>query len=253
MTLFANQLLAQTDTAWLMQLLTAGGWPGMVILGLLVLMSLVAVALIVEQSITLRRESIAPRSFSSHIAKQLSEANGAAALSYCGQQENSLSAVVRAGLLETDNALSGGGWSAVEDAMQSTLHAEAARYQRRIDYLSVIGNLAPMLGLLGTVVGMIFAFREVATTQGAATAGELASGIYQALVTTVGGLVVAIPSLAAYAVLRNRIDDRMAEVAEGASRAMMPLKRALHGKSTDRSNDVSNGQSNSVSGGATNA
>ncbi len=66
---------------------------------------------------------------------------------------------------------------------------------RRIEYLSVIGNIAPMVGLLGTVTGMIFAFQQVATTRGAAGAGDLAEGIYQALVTTVGGLVVAIPAL----------------------------------------------------------
>ena len=63
-----------------------------------------------------------------------------------------------------------------------------------------------MVGLLGTVFGMIFAFQEVASTQGSARAADLATGIYQALVTTVGGLLVAIPALAAFAFFRNRID-----------------------------------------------
>ena len=83
-----------------------------------------------------------------------------------------------------------------------------------------------MLGLLGTVIGMILAFREVAATEGAATAAELAGGIYQALVTTVAGLLVAIPSLGAYAVLRNRVDAMLAEVTQQADVATLPLKRA---------------------------
>ena len=84
-----------------------------------------------------------------------------------------------------------------------------------------------MIGLLGTVFGMIFAFQEVANTQGAARAAELASGIYQALVTTVGGLLVAIPSLAAFAIFRNRIDQLIAETGAQAQSAIAPLKRAL--------------------------
>jgi biopolymer transport protein ExbB len=91
----------------------------------------------------------------------------------------------------------------------------------------VIGNIAPMIGLLGTVFGMIFAFQEVADTQGAARAAELASGIYQALVTTVGGLIVAIPSLAAFAVFRNRVDQFIAETGKQAQTAIEPVKRAL--------------------------
>ena len=96
---------------------------------------------------------------------------------------------------------------------------------RRIEYLSVIGNIAPMVGLLGTVTGMIFAFQQVAATRGAAGAGDLAEGIYQALVTTVGGLVVAIPALAIYAVCRNRVDSLVAEVAHQSQHALAPIKR----------------------------
>ena len=82
-----------------------------------------------------------------------------------------------------------------------------------------------MVGLLGTVTGMIFAFQQVATTRGAAGAGDLAEGIYQALVTTVGGLIVAIPALAIYAVCRNRVDSLIAEVAYQSQHALAPIKR----------------------------
>ena len=72
---------------------------------------------------------------------------------------------------------------------------------------------------------MIFAFQQVAATRGAAGAGDLAEGIYQALVTTVCGLVVAIPSLAIYAVCRNRVDSLIAEVAYQSQHALAPIKR----------------------------
>ena len=76
-----------------------------------------------------------------------------------------------------------GGWEAIEKAMEDAMAEQSARLFRKIEYLSVIGNIAPMVGLLGTVTGMIFAFQQVATTRGAAGAGDLAEGIYQALVT----------------------------------------------------------------------
>ena len=72
---------------------------------------------------------------------------------------------------------------------------------------------------------MIFAFQEVASTQGSARAADLATGIYQALVTTVGGLLVAIPALAAFAVFRNRVDQLVAEGSYLAQLVFLPLKR----------------------------
>jgi biopolymer transport protein ExbB len=84
-----------------------------------------------------------------------------------------------------------------------------------------------MLGLLGTVTGMLMAFKEVADTEGSAGASQLAEGIYQALVTTVVGLIIAIPSLGAFAIFRNRVDQFVAEAAYAAQHALAPLKRGF--------------------------
>jgi biopolymer transport protein ExbB len=89
-----------------------------------------------------------------------------------------------------------------------------------------------MLGLLGTVTGMILAFQQVASSQGSAGAADLAQGIYSALVTTVAGLTIAIPCLAALAIFRNRIDQFVAEVAYQAQHAFAPLKRRSLAPST---------------------
>ena len=140
--------------------------------------------------------------------------------SYVEQPSSFLSFVLLHGLAEVE-----GGWAAVEKALEDATAEQSARLFRKIEYLSVIGNLAPMVGLLGTVTGMIFAFQQVATTQGSAGAGELAEGIYQALITTVGGLVVAVPSLGAFAIFRNRVDQLVAEAAYAAQHVFAPLKR----------------------------
>jgi len=163
-----------------------------------------------------------PEDLAEQVRKRLASNKMAEANQRCQQTPSALATVVQAGLVETP-----GGWPAVEKGMEEGLAEQSARLLRKIDYLSVIGNIAPMIGLLGTVFGMIFAFQEVANTQGAARAAELASGIYQALVTTVGGLLVAIPSLAAFAVLRNRIDGLIAETGQQAQAAVAPLKRAF--------------------------
>lgn len=216
------------EASWTMQLVTSGGVLGVSLLVVLLLLSLAALALAVEQFATLRQARLAPAGLSARVRKLLEAGDLPGAKKACSEN-GMLGTVLGAALSEATElaSLPGPAWPAVEKAMEDAADAEAARLLRRIDYLAVIGNLAPMVGLLGTVVGMIFAFREVAATQGAATAGELASGIYQALVTTVGGLMVAIPSLGVFAILKNRVDAIAAVVVAEAESATRPLKRAL--------------------------
>ncbi len=208
------------ENAW--SIILSGGVTGIAILLLLAIVSVIALTLVVEHLLTIRRTILIPAGLAEQVRKQLASNNFAAANQQCQQMPSALAAVLQSGLNETP-----GGWPAVEKGMEEALAEQSARLLRKIDYLSVIGNIAPMIGLLGTVFGMIFAFQEVANTQGAARAAELASGIYQALVTTVGGLIVAIPSLAAFAVLRNRIDGLIAETGQQAQAAIAPLKRAF--------------------------
>jgi biopolymer transport protein ExbB len=217
-------LLANADTQspGALQIIFAGGMTGAAILVVLVGMSMIAMALTVEHLLAIRRRVLMPDQLADDVRRHLETGKLSEAATATRASPSALAAVLAAGLGEA-----AGGWPAVEKAMEETLAEQAARLFRKIDYLSVIGNIAPMLGLLGTVVGMIFAFREVADTQGAARAAELAGGIYQALVTTVGGLLVAIPSFAAFAVFRNRIDQLLAETATQAQQAMRPLKQLL--------------------------
>jgi len=200
------------------EILRASGIIGLTIL----LLSVAGLALVVEHAVTIRRASLLPAEFVQEIEGVIRTGQIAQVVEAVRSQNNSLARVLSAGLAEIDL-----GWNSVEKAMEEALAEESARLYRKVEYLSVIGNVAPMLGLLGTVVGMIVAFRRVAETQGAARAADLAGGIYLALVTTVEGLLVAIPALAAFAIFRNRVDGLMAEVGLCADRLLGPLKRQL--------------------------
>ncbi len=202
-------------------ILSAGGPVGL----LIILLSIAAVALVVEHLVTIREPVLMPPGLADEVRELAAAGKLAAARQRCRMTPSFLAFVLEAGLSEVD-----GGWPAVEKAMEDAATDQSARLLRKVEYLSVIGSLAPMLGLLGTVIGMILAFRRVADTQGAARAADLAQGIYLALVTTVEGLIVAIPSLAAFAVIRNRVDQLVAEVAYVAQHAFTPLKRALGGR-----------------------
>ncbi len=161
-----------------------------------------------------------PPGLGDDVRQLLSEGKLGPAQQRCRQEPSFLAFVLEAGVTEADV-----GWPAVEKAMEDATADQSARLFRKIEYLSVIGNIAPMLGLLGTVVGMIFAFRELADSGGLPVAADLAEGIYLALVTTVEGLIVAIPSLAAFAIFRNRVDHFVAEVTYTVQHVVAPLKR----------------------------
>ena len=97
------------------------------------------------------------------------------------------------------------GFETMRTAMEDVAEEEAIKLQQKISYLSLIGNIAPMLGLFGTVTGMIKAFNTIAALGSAVSPSDLAGGISQALVTTFLGLFVAIPSMIAYFLFRNRV------------------------------------------------
>lgn len=201
-------------------ILFSGGVIGVTIILLLLALSLTAAYLVFDHVMTIRRSELMPQGLDEQVRQALVAGKVSEAEQACRQRPSLLSFVLLHGIAEID-----GGWTAVEKAIEDAIAEQSARLFRKIEYLSVIGNIAPMMGLLGTVMGMIFAFQQVASTQGSAGAAELAEGIYQALVTTVGGLIVAIPALGAFAIFRNRVDQMVAEAAYMAQHVFSPLKR----------------------------
>ena len=209
-----------TRTPGFFEIVFSGGVTGASIMTGLIALSVITAYLVVDHLLTVRRRDLLPPGLDEQVKQALAAGKVDEAVAACQARPSLESFVLLHGISELEF-----GWTAVEKALEDALAEQAARLFRKIEYLNVIGNLAPMVGLLGTVVGMVFAFQEVSKSQGAAGASELASGIYTALVTTVGGLVVAIPALAAFAVFRNRVDQLVADAAFQVQQVFGPLRR----------------------------
>ncbi|WP_437226145.1 MotA/TolQ/ExbB proton channel family protein [Planctomicrobium sp. SH661] len=201
-------------------LLRAGGLIGYIIIGL----SIALVAAIIEHLITIRREVAMPRAVAEELQKQISTGQISQAEQLCKQRPTYLTDVIRAGLQES--AFS---YDAMEKAMEDTAVEHSGRLLRKIEYLSLIGALGPLLGLMGTVWGMIQAFAEFAEKANPSPA-DFAPAISEALVTTFFGLCVAVPALAAYAWFRNKIDELSSETALLCEYLMTPLRKSLREK-----------------------
>ncbi|MBL8816702.1 MAG: MotA/TolQ/ExbB proton channel family protein [Planctomyces sp.] len=206
-------------------MLAAGGTIGYII----VLLSFVMVALIIDQGMTVRRTSLMPPGLAEEVHRCLAERKFEEAKKLCEKYPGYLSRVLQSGLDEI-----GLGYSSIEKAMEDAAVEQSARLFRRAEFLSVISALAPMLGLMGTVWGMILAFMEF-EQKANPQVSELAPGIYRALITTLQGLAVAIPSLAAFSFFRNRIDELSAETALLAEHVFADYRRASMIKRTSKS------------------
>jgi len=174
---------------------------GGVIGWLLIAINFASWALIIEHFITIRRGNILPYPVQSQIDEMVEAGDFREVIEYTGAEPSMLSYMVHQSLTEAAH-----GYPAMERAMEEAGEERTSKLLRKIELLNIIGNVAPMLGLLGTVYGMIIAFSTIVREGDMPKPGVLAEGIGIALVTTFWGLVVAIPALAVYAFIRNRID-----------------------------------------------
>lgn len=198
------------------ELLAAGGMIGYVIM----LLSFLMVALIVDYLLTIRRTTFITPGLAEEVHKLLAERKLSEATQLCEKQPGFMGRVLFAGLQESQL-----GFTAIEKAMEDAAAEQSARCYRRIEHLSVISTLAPMLGLMGTVWGMIQAFMEF-EMKANPQISELAPGVYKALVTTLMGLAVAIPATGALAYFRSRVEELSMESALLASHVFADFRRA---------------------------
>ena len=147
------------------------------------------------------------------------------AIQACEAPDNDsmVSQVVQAGLVRYQG--SEFGFAEYKAAVEEAGEDQTGRLYRKTEVLGLIGAIAPMLGLTGTVLGMIDAFNTIASSDGMAKPADLAGGIGQALVTTLMGLVVAIPAMIAHSFFRNKIDSIISEAGKRVEQIMMPLGR----------------------------
>jgi biopolymer transport protein ExbB len=196
----------------LLQHLQSGGPIGYAI----VLLSFVGLALVVAQLLRIRRQALAPDDAVAALDRLLRDNDIAGASRFCADPGNDSYVVRVLGSALTRCERSPFGLLELRTAMEEAGQAQTARLQRATDAIGLIAAVAPMLGLFGTVVGMVGAFDTIATTEGFAKPAQLAGSIAVALITTVLGLLVAIPMTAAHSYLRNRIDDVVEQVAQVA-------------------------------------
>jgi biopolymer transport protein ExbB len=203
-----------------LELLMAGGW----LMVLIILCSIIVVAICIERLYTLNPRKIAPPHLLATVWKQLKGGEMDAERLRTLRQASPLGRILAAGL---NNAYHG------RDVMKESIQEAAAHVvhdlERYLNTLGTIAAVAPLLGLLGTVVGMIKVFAEI-MTQGTGNASALAGGISEALITTAAGLTVAIPALVMHRYFVGRIDGIVVELEQET----IKLVDALHSeKNTD--------------------
>ena len=195
-----------------------GGIIGYVI----ILLSLVAVAFVVEHFLAIRRQTLVPEDLVAALDQQLAAKEYHQAQETCAADGSFLAQVVGAGLNQVGAMF---GFFDMQNAMQEVSERQISKLYRKLEYLSFIAATAPMLGLLGTVTGMIRSFNKIALTEGTAKPSQLAGGISEALVTTCLGLIVAIPVMFFVAFFRNRIDSFVAEAESVVEKLMGRFRR----------------------------
>ncbi len=163
------------------------------------LMSFWLVSMLVMNILALRRDNICPNELVENVEKNLAENNSQAAVELIQADESMLAQIVSAGLSRLEK-----GREQAMEAMQQTGEEEVMKVEHRLGMIALIGNTSPMIGLLGTVQGMVATFSEIARRTTTPPPSELAKGISMALYTTLVGLVLAIPAIMAYNILRNR-------------------------------------------------
>ncbi len=176
------------------------GWMGVVLWMALIASSIAAVALVIDSFITIKPSKIAPEDLVEKVREAMEQGDVMKAIQHCEEEPTSLARILTAGFSNVQE-----GYDVIQESVGVQADFESERLLQRVAYLNVCANLAPMLGLLGTVQGMIFAFATLATQQaGAAQQAMLALNIAQALWTTATGLVIAIPAMSFYTFFKNR-------------------------------------------------
>ena len=175
----------------------------------IILCSVIALAVFIERLWILRKKAVIPDGLVNDVEKKLKNKNIAGAMEVCEKSDSSIAKIFMAGLKN-----SGKGMWLVKEAIEERGGRESIILEKRVGMLSTIANLSPLLGLLGTVSGMIKTFKVMA--QGGGNPSLLAGGIAEALITTAAGLCVAIPVLVGYRILKDKAESLIFEMEESS-------------------------------------
>jgi len=199
----ASESSGPEEKSFLMWMIEASGIFG----GILLILSVVMMALIMTNVMQVKRAVFVPQDFVDEFRAKLDAKDYKGAYDLAKADDSLIARILAVGMGRLDR-----GYASAVEAMQELGEEENMNYEHKLSYLALIASVAPMIGLMGTVYGMILSFQKIATATVAPKPSELADGISTALFTTLEGLAVAIPAMVAYSILRNRVARYMLEV-----------------------------------------
>ncbi|MBT4918159.1 MAG: MotA/TolQ/ExbB proton channel family protein [Flavobacteriaceae bacterium] len=185
--------IIQEKTLSIMELITDGGMAGQIIIGVLFILLFVAVYLYFERLFAIKAATDYDANFMSQIRDNISSGNMKAAKVLCSQKNTPVARLTEKGISRIGSPLED-----INTAIENAGKLEVYKLEKNVSILATISGAAPMIGFLGTVIGMVLAFHTLATSSGQAEMGTLAEGIYTAMTTTVAGLIVGIIAYIGY-------------------------------------------------------
>jgi len=169
--------------------------------------SVVGMAIVIERWLTLRRADSDTREFMDTMRQVIRQNRIQEAINICDETDAPVARIIKAGLLKHRQSR-----EIIREAIEDAGRFEIPRLERYLSGLATCATIAPMLGLLGTVQGMILAFAQIQNKRGQVNPSDLAEGIGNALVTTAAGLAVAIPLLILYNYFTSRVENMLVEM-----------------------------------------
>lgn len=186
-------ILPEEKTLSFMELMFSGGPAGSIIIGILFVLLVLAIYIYFERFFAIKSASKTDVHFMDQIRDHVANGNIEAALQRCAQENTPVARLTKKGISRIGTPLED-----INTAIENAGQLEVYNLEKNVSILATIAGAGPMLGFLGTVIGMILAFHELASSSGQAEMGSLAQGIYIAMTTTVAGLIVGIIAYIGY-------------------------------------------------------
>ncbi|RKY30813.1 MAG: MotA/TolQ/ExbB proton channel family protein [Candidatus Omnitrophota bacterium] len=181
----------------------------------IILCGALTLAIIIEKLITLKRAEIDTEKFLTQIEAILKRRKIKEALDFCDKYTQPVPRIIKEGILKCDRSR-----EEIKEAIEDAASYEIPQLEKYLGILATIATVAPLLGLLGTVTGLIKGFMVIEAKGGLVNPSDLARGIWEALITTVGGLAVAIPAHLSYNYFVSKVNNLILQMEKSATRIM---------------------------------
>lgn len=188
-----QEVISEEKTLSVLELIMDGGLGAQIIIAVLFILLFAAVYIYFERLFAIKAASKLDSNFMNQIKDNVAQGNVQAAKVLCAQQNTPVSRLTEKGISRIGNPLED-----INTAIENAGRLEVYKLEKNVSILATIAGAAPMIGFLGTVIGMVLAFHQLATSSGQAEMGALAEGIYTAMTTTVAGLIVGIIAYMGY-------------------------------------------------------